>query len=288
MNYRDLGRDAFKLKLLLGTGKTSQVYLAHAPDGLEVALKLPRKEVRQDERLSRMFAQEVRLALGLRHPNLLRGYAGKPFGDRAFVALEYMPDGTLETLIHQGHRFSVEEALSYVSQVAAALIYMHSRGIIHQDVKPSNVFINGKVAKLGDFGVARTKDNHDPFERAGSPFYMAPELFRGETASPASDAYSLGVMTYELLLGRRPFYGESYDALMAAHLTQAPPLLPTKDLPPKLSHRIRGLLAKDPAKRTPLDKLLRALSGQFTVEVVPKTVKARSEPWYKKLFWRKK
>jgi len=288
MNYRDLGRDDFKLKLLLGMGKTAQVYLAEAPDGLEVALKLPRKEVREDERLSQMFAQEVRLSLGLRHPNLLRGYAGKPFGDRAFVALEYMPDGTLETLIHNGHNFSVEEALSYISQVTSALLYMHGRGIIHQDVKPSNVFIKEKLAKLGDFGVARTKDNQNPFERAGSPFYMAPEIFRGQSASPASDAYSLGIMTYELLLGRRPFYGDSYEALMAAHLTQAPPPLPGDGLPPKLQQRIRGLLAKDPAKRTPLNKLLRALSGQFTVEVAPKAIKAKTEPWYKKLFWRKK
>jgi len=288
MNYRELGRDDFRLKLLLGMGKTAQVYLAEAPDGLEVALKLPRKEVREDERLSQMFAQEVRLALGLRHPNLLRGYAGKPFGDRAFVALEYMPDGTLENLIHNGHQFSVEEALSYLGQITSALLYLHGRGIIHQDVKPSNVFIGGKVAKLGDFGVARTKDNPKPFERAGSPFYMAPELFRGQPASPASDAYSLGIMAYELLLGRRPFYGDSFDALMAAHLTQAPPPLPTNDIPPKLQQRIRGLLAKDPAKRTPLDRLLRALSGQFTVEITPKAVKAKAEPWYKKLFWRKK
>jgi len=288
MNYRDLGRDDFKLKLLLGMGKTAQVYLAEAPDGLEVALKLPRKEVREDERLSQMFAQEVRLALGLRHPNLLRGYAGKPFGDRAFVALEYMPEGTLESLIHKGYRFSPEEALSYISQITSALLYLHGRGIIHQDVKPSNVFIGNKVAKLGDFGVARTKDNHNPFERAGSPFYMAPELFRGQPASPASDAYSLGIMAYELLLGRRPFYGDSFDALMAAHLTQAPPPLTVKEIPPKLQQRIRNLLAKDPAARTPLDKLLRGLSGQFTVEIAPKAIEAKSEPWYRKLFWRKK
>jgi len=288
MNYRDLGRDDFKLKLLLGMGKTAQVYLAEAPDGLEVALKLPRKEVREDERLSQMFAQEVRMALGLRHPNILRGFAGKPFGDRAFVALEYMPEGTLESLIHKGHRFSTQEALSYIGQLASALIYLHGRGIVHQDIKPSNVFLNKEVVKLGDFGVARTKENQNPFERAGSPFYMAPELFRGQPGSPASDAYSLGILAYELLLGRRPFYGESFDALMAAHLTQAPPPLPSDELSPKLRQRLQGLLAKDPAQRTPLDKLLRAINGRFTVEIAPKDVKAKQQPWYKKLFWRKK
>jgi len=287
MNYRELDRDSFKLRLLLGMGKTAQVYLAEAPDGLEVALKLPRKEVREDERLSQMFAQEVRLSLGLRHPNLLRGFAGKPFGDRAFVALEYMPEGTLDTLIHK-RRIPTSEALSYISHITSALLYMHGRGIIHQDVKPSNIFIKEQLAKLGDFGVARTKDNQNPHERAGSPFYMAPELFRGQTASPASDAYSLGVMAYELLLGRRPFYGDSFDALMAAHLTQAPPPLPPSDMPPKLQQRIRNLLAKDPEKRTTLDKLLRALSGRITTEVVNKPKQTKTEPWYKKIFGRKK
>ncbi len=287
MNYRELGRDDFKLQMLLGMGKTAQVYLAHAPDGLEVALKLPRKEIREDERLSQMFAQEVRLSLGLRHPNLLRGFAGKPFGDRAFVALEYMPDGTLDGLIRKGQRFGPEEALSYVSQIAAALLYLHGRGIIHQDVKPANVFMKGSVAKLGDFGVARTKDDHKPFERAGSPFYMAPELFRGQQATPASDAYSLGVLAHELLAGKRPFYGDTFDALMAAHLTQAPPPLPNLGLPPKLRQRLRSLLAKDPDQRTPLDRLLRTLSGEQTVEIAPTASGAAALPWYKRIFRRK-
>ncbi len=269
MSLRSLRRDNFRLELLLGLGKTAQVYLARAPDGTEVALKLPRKEVREDERLSQMFAQEVRLSLGLHHPHLLRGLAGKPFGEEAFVALEYMPDGTLETVLSQG-KLQPERALKLLTQLLEALLYLHSRGIVHQDIKPANVFMKGDIAKLGDFGVARTRDNPNPLERAGSPFYMAPELFRGNPATAASDAYSLGVLAYELFTGRRPFYGDSYEALMAAHLTKAPPRLPASlGLNPKLVARIQGLLAKDPEKRTGLESLRKTVGGYDTVEAKP-------------------
>ena len=269
MSLRNLRRADFRLELLLGLGKTAQVYLARAPDGTEVALKLPRKEVREDERLAQMFAQEVRLSMGLKHPHLLPGLAGKPFGEGAFVALEYMPDGTLDTLLRQGP-LDRERVLNLLTQLLEALIYLHGRGIVHQDIKPANVFMKGEVAKLGDFGVARTQDNPNPLERAGSPFYMAPEIFQGHAGTPASDAYSLGVLAYELLTGHRPFYGDSYDALMAAHLTKAPPRLPVElDLHPKLAQRIRGLLAKDPAHRTRLETLRRTLGGYYTIEAAP-------------------
>ncbi len=275
MNLRSLRREDFRLELLLGLGKTSQVYLARAPDGTEVALKLPRKEIREDERLAQMFAQEVRLSMGLNHPYVLRGLAGKPFGSGAFVALEYMPDGTLDTLLRQG-RLDQERALSILTQLLEALIYLHGRGIVHQDIKPANVFMKGDVAKLGDFGVARTQDHPDPLERAGSPFYMAPELFSGNPATAASDAYSLGVLAYELLTGKRPFYGDSYEALMAAHLTKVPPRLPASlDLHPKLAQRLQGLLAKNPARRTKLESLRRTLGGYYTVEAVPDKPKAQ-------------
>ncbi|WP_293172055.1 serine/threonine-protein kinase [Oceanithermus sp.] len=289
MDLRRLRREDFRLELLLGLGKTAQVYLARAPDGTRVALKLPRKEVREDERLAQMFAQEVRLSLGLNHPHVLRGLAGKPFGEGAFVALEYMPDGTLDARLGEGAP-SKEQALALLAQLTEALLYLHGRGIVHQDVKPANVFLNGTIAKLGDLGVARTQDNPHPLERAGSPFYMAPELFRGLAATPASDAYSLGVVAYELLTGRRPFYAESYEGLMAAHLTQPPPPLPELELPPKLVHRIQGLLTKNPAERTHLEHLRRALAGQQTVEIAPRKEEEEPDrqPWYLGWFRRKR
>ena len=253
---RPLRREDFRLELLLGLGTTGQVYLAHAPDGRPVALKIPRAEVHKDPALAERFAREVRLSLGLTHPHLVRGIAGKPYGKEAFLALEYFEEGSLEDRLQKGP-LPRERALAYLRQLAEALLYLHRLGIVHQDVKPANVFLRGEVAKLGDFGVAKTREDAAPLERAGSPFYMAPELFKGAEATPASDAYSFGVLAYELLAGKRPFYGENYDELLAAHLTQKPP--PLKDANPRIARAVMGLLAKDPEKRLSLTDFLRAL-----------------------------
>ncbi len=283
---RPLRREDFRLELLLGLGTTGQVYLAHAPDGRPVALKIPRAEVHNDPALRDRFAREVRLSLGLSHPHLVKGIAGKPYGKGAFLALEYFEEGSLEDRLHKGP-LPRERALGYLGQLAEALLYLHRLGIVHQDVKPANVFLRGEVAKLGDFGVARTREDAEPLERAGSPFYMAPELFKGGEATPASDAYSFGVLAYELLAGKRPFYGDTYAELLAAHLTEKPP--PLKGENPRIARAVLGLLEKDPSERLGLADFLRALEA-------PEEPPASSRPaepqtptrqlWRR--FWRKK
>ncbi len=275
---KGLRREDFSLELLLGLGTTGQVYLARAPDGRPVALKIPRSEVQKDPALAERFAREVRLSLGLSHPNLVKGIAGKPYGKDAFLALEYFEEGSLEERLQKGP-LARERALSILRQIAGALSHLHRLGIVHQDVKPANVFLRGETAKLGDFGVAKTREDRTPLERAGSPFYMAPELFQGAEATPASDAYSFGVLAYELLSGRRPFYGESYEELLAAHLTQTPP--PLKDENPRLVQAVQGLLEKDPKKRAGVDDFLRAL-------VTPSPAPGRaSKASAEKSFWRR-
>lgn len=266
MDYRRLTRQNFKLEMLLGLGRSSQVYLAKAPDGAKVALKVPRREVREDREMAQRFAQEVALSLTLNQANLVRGLAGRPEGDGAFLALEYLEEGTLEDSLKKG-QMSREVATECLSQIATALVYLHDKGIIHQDVKPSNIFIDGLLFKLGDFGVAKTRENPKPLERAGSPFYMAPELFSGEPSSPASDAYSFGVMAYELLVGKRPFVGENLEELSYAHMHK---LLPPTNLPPHLDRVIRNLLNKDPA--------IRATPKAFIAAVKPKVTDFTEQP----------
>jgi len=253
MDYRRLTRQNYRLEMLLGLGRSSQVYLAHAPDGTRVALKVPRREVRTDRVLTERFAQEVALSLTLNHANLVRGLSGRPEGEGAFLALEYFEEGALEDSLKKGP-LSLEVATECLAQIAQALIYLHDRGIIHQDVKPSNIFIDGSLFKLGDLGVAKTRENPRPLERAGSPFYMAPELFLGEPATPASDAYSFGVMAFELLVGRRPFVGETIEEIAHAHMHKVPP--PT-NLPPHLDRIVRNLLTKDAAIRATPQAFLR-------------------------------
>lgn len=275
-----LKRKDFRLRMLLGLGQTAQVYLAEAPDGQKVALKLPRKEVRQDPRLAERFAREVSLSLSLKHPYLVRGLYGIPFGEEAFLALEYLEEGTLEERLLKGP-LSQEEAMRALLQVGQALLFLHEKGFLHQDVKPSNVFVGKGGYKLGDLGTARPLAEASS-EYAGSPHYLAPELFLGAKPSPKSDAYSFGVMAYELLTGRRPFRGETLEALRNAHLLLPPP--PTS-LPPRLDKALRRLLAKTPEERLDIKGFLEVLKdpkGQTDGEAPNKRKGTLS-----RLFWRK-
>lgn len=250
----ELRRKDFRLLMLLGLGQTAQVYLAEAPTGERVALKLPRKEVRQNPPLAERFAREVAFSLSLRHPYLVRGLHGVPYGEEAFLALEYLEKGTLEDLLLQGP-LPQEEAVRVLEQVGEALVFLHGKGFLHQDVKPSNVFVGEGVYKLGDLGTLRPLTERGA-EYAGSPHYLAPELFLGALPSVKSEAYSFGVMAYELLTGRRPFRGESLEDLRTAHLLLPPP--PTR-LPLRLDRALRRLLAKKPEERASIPEFLEAL-----------------------------
>lgn len=275
-----LKRKDFRLHMLLGLGQTAQVYLAEAPDGRKVALKLPRKEVRQDPRLAERFAREVSLSLSLKHPHLVQGLYGIPFGEEAFLALEYLEEGTLEERLLRGP-LSQEEAMRALLQVGQALLFLHEKGFLHQDVKPSNVFVGKGGYKLGDLGTVRPLAEASS-EYAGSPHYLAPELFLGAKPSPKSEAYSFGVMAYELLTGRRPFQGETLEALRNAHLLLPPP--PTS-LPPRLDKALRRLLAKTPEERLDIKGFVEVLKdpkGQTNVEAPSK----RKGILFR-LFWRK-
>ncbi len=279
---KGLRRRDFRLEMLLGLGKTAQVFLARAPGGEPVALKIPRREVKEDPALAERFAREVRLSMGLGHPHVVKGLAGHPYGEEAFLALEYFPDGSLEERLKQGP-LDWDEAVRVLKGLGAALIYLRKLGIVHQDIKPANLFLSGHKVKLGDFGVAFTREEK-PLDRAGSPFYMAPELFLGKTATPASDAYSYGVLAYELLTGRRPFYGETFEELRTAHLTHEPRM--PSNLPRPVARALKGLMAKDPRARARVEDLLEALRPQEETPKPDKDAKKSSVRRFR-FFWRK-
>jgi eukaryotic-like serine/threonine-protein kinase len=263
MDYRRLTRQDFKLEMLLGLGRSSQVYLALAPDGTKVALKVPRREVRTEKALSERFSQEVALSLMFNHKYLVRAISGRPEGEGAFLALEYFDEGTLEDTLKHGP-FGRDMALECLLLIAEAVLYLHGRGVVHQDIKPSNVFVDGMSFKLGDFGVAKTRENPKPLERAGSPFYMAPELFMGRESGTASDAYSFGILAYELLVGRRPYVGESLEEISYAHMHLAP--APT-NLPPYLDKIVRALMVKEPDNRATIKDFVKVVQdGPVVVE----------------------
>jgi eukaryotic-like serine/threonine-protein kinase len=242
----------YEVRQRLGAGQTSIVWLArHEATKRLVALKLPRDDVRTNAVLRRMFENEVQITLKLDHPNVVRAFDGHPTGDRAFLALEYCPGGTLDQLLLEQGRQPMGRALQLVGDVISGLEHTHLKQVLHRDVKPANVFLDeARRAKLGDFGTGTfAADATD--ERVGTAFYMAPEIFQGSSPTVQSDVYSLGVLAYEVLSGERPFVGDSYDALMVAHLTSLPRDLRhlREDLPRGLSAVITRAMSRDASRR---------------------------------------
>ncbi|MBW6454985.1 MAG: serine/threonine protein kinase [Trueperaceae bacterium] len=236
----------------LGAGRTALVWLAQEEaTGRQVALKIPRPDLATDPVLRRMFENEVQITLKLDHPNVVRAFSGRTTGDEAFLALEYCPGGTLDQLLLERGRLPLEKALGLVLDVAQGLAHTHDARVLHRDVKPANVFVDGEGrAKLGDFGTGTFKGD-DAEERVGTAFYMAPEVFEGRPTSLRSDVYSLGVLAYEVLTGERPFVGASYEALMVAHLHSLPRELRQvrKEVPVKVAQVVARALARDPDRR---------------------------------------
>lgn len=265
----------------LGAGQTSRVYLAQHERYGEVALKIPREALAQRPVLRRMFENEVQITIKFDHGNVVRGFAGHPTGPEAFLALEYCAGGTLDQLLLERGRMPIERSLQLVLDVAEGLRYTHDKKVLHRDVKPANVFLDeGGRAKLGDFGTGvYMAEGSD--ERVGTAFYMAPEIFEGNAPTPRSDIYSLGVLAYEVLTGVRPFLGDSYDALMMAHLTGVPrdPKRYRDDLDHALSKVLLRSLSRDPAKRfETVQEFMSAVRKAAGIEVRETRPAAGAEP----------
>lgn len=252
----------YTLYRTLGRGNTSLVRLAIDAEGRQVALKLPHEETLRAQDAAERFGNEVRLTLQFRHPHVIRGYAGTAFGPGAFLALQYYPNGPLNEQLTRlpGRTLPLPAALRILADLASALTYLHHLGAVHQDLKTHNVYVDeqGRAA-LGDLG--NTYFVAQGGQVSGSPYYMAPEIYHGESSSAASDVYSLGILMYELLSGDRPYQGNSYEELMVAHMTRFPQ--PLTHLNPAVSRQISRLaeqaLAKRPSERPQADVIRRAL-----------------------------
>jgi serine/threonine-protein kinase len=170
------------------------------------------------------------------------------------MMMEFVQGSTLEQIAKQGP-IPQSDVVNYMQQVLAALSYAHSRGVVHRDIKPANIMVTSQgVVKLMDFGIAKSRTEQDltrPGTTMGSLYYMSPEQVRGGTVDARSDIYSVGVMMYELLAGRRPFVADSaYEILnQQCNVVPQPPLEVNAQLPPPLSDIIVCAMAKDPANR---------------------------------------
>ncbi len=179
------------------------------------------------------------------------------------MAMEYLPNGTLKERIAAG--LTPEQGLTYIRQIASALGYAHGLGLVHRDVKPANILFRADgTAVLSDFGIAKSLDDRTQFTQAGfavgTPSYMSPEQARGQDIDGRADLYALGVVLYEILVGKLPYTGNDALSTALAHLTEPLPELPVHH--GRYQDVLRKLLAKDPAERFPdAAALLRALDN---------------------------
>ena len=205
----------------LGHGETSVVYLARErAKNEEVAIKLIRSKYLGDEEAMGRFAREAGFLARLVHPNIVRVRAVLELGDAGLViVMPYVPGRTLKELIRKEGRVAPDRAERFTRDIAGALGAAHAMGIVHRDVKPENVFVDSDDrALLADFGLARSMIDDAQLTLAGvaigTPAYMAPEQIDGTSLDARVDVYSLGLLAWEMLSGRRPWEGESLDAVL--------------------------------------------------------------------------
>lgn len=237
----------------LGQGAMGVVYKAKDPliDRV-VAIKTINLGLAMDEKeeYEGRFYQEAKAAGRLNHPNIVTIYDVGKSGDVAYIAMEFLEGRELRDIMNEGGLLAVDQVLNIAAQVAQGLAYAHEHGIVHRDVKPSNIMVirDGHV-KITDFGIARMASSSVRTQTGmvlGSPKYMSPEQVMGKSIDQRSDIFSLGVMLYEMLTGQAPFNGENVNAIMYQTLNAVPP--PPNLLNPAVPEMVNFIVAKALAK----------------------------------------
>jgi serine/threonine-protein kinase len=217
-----------------------------------VAIKILKEEYLGDQAFRERFRAEARHAALVNHEGIASVY---DFGEEegsAYLVMELVPGEALSTILERERYLSPERVLDIVAQTASALHAAHEAGLVHRDVKPGNLLItpDGRV-KITDFGIARAADQV-PLTATGQVMgtvqYLSPEQASGKSASPHTDIYSLGIVAYEALAGKRPFTGESQVAIAMAHIKNPPPPLP-ESIPLAVRNLILACIAKKPERR---------------------------------------
>jgi serine/threonine protein kinase/tetratricopeptide (TPR) repeat protein len=246
----------YRLLREVGGGGMGTVYEAEdARLGRRVAVKLLPPEYSRDRKAKERFLREARTAAGVDHPNLCTVHDVGESDGRLYIVLSFYEGETLRERIRRGP-LPIAEARVLAIQVARGLTRAHEAGIVHRDIKPANVMLTRRgEAKILDFGIARLQGDEASLTRTGAswgtPAYMSPEQARGTPVDARTDIWSLGVMLYEMIAGRRPFGGESMEAVLSAILTQKPEPLENirDDVPEGLARVVDRALAKDPKER---------------------------------------
>lgn len=220
--------------------------------GRTVAIKILKDEYMGDPGFLERFRAEARHAALVNHEGIASVFDYGEENGSAFLVMELVPGEALSTILEREGALSTDKTLDIVAQTASALQAAHAAGLVHRDIKPGNLLItpDGRV-KITDFGIARIADQV-PLTATGQVMgtvqYLSPEQASGHAASPATDIYSLGIVAYELLAGRRPFTGESQVAIAMAQINDTPPPLPDTVSEP-VQRFVMSMIAKKPEER---------------------------------------
>jgi serine/threonine-protein kinase len=253
---REVGEDRvigqYQLETQIGEGGMAKIYLArHALLKRPVALKMLKRHLASDEIVAR-FEREVQLASTLSHPNVVEIYDdGHSAEGHFYYAMEYIEGINLGELIANAGALPVPRAVHILRQLCAGLAAAHDKGVLHRDLKPANVMIDGRGrVRLADFGLAGAMAAEGE-GLAGTPTYMAPELFAGQPTTVQSDVYALGLVLYELFTGIRVWRADDLGQLRNLHATSTPdpPSTHARALDPRIDHAILSCLERNPARR---------------------------------------
>ena len=254
---------SYEIESLVTAGGMGEVYLAHDPGGTRVALKILRRHLVLSPQAIDRFETEARAASALHHPNIIttRESGDSPSG--LFIAMEWVEGSTLRHLIGAG-MIDTARAFDWSEQATRALAAAHAAGILHRDIKPENIILRTDgVLKMLDFGLARLSgpvrleadstgsSGTISGTLSGTLLYMSPEILRGETATSASDVFSLGALLYELWAGQHPFAGETpLDVFEAIECRPVAAPSSLRDyIPPEIDELILRMLDREPARR---------------------------------------
>ena len=282
----------YRLERRLGAGGMGQVWLAHDTQlDRQVALKLLGADADPQR-----FEREAQAIASLSHPNICRLFDYGSADGRRYMVFEHLPGGTVEDRLAPGKPLDDAESQWIATDVAAGLAHAHGRGLIHRDLKPTNiVFDEEGRAKVTDFGIARVTGADtltDPGTLMGTAAYMSPEQAQGADVTPATDVYSFGVILYRMLTGRLPFESSSAVEVLRRQLQEAhPPLFALRpEAPAALAAVAESSLAKDPAARPPNGEALVDLLGAAeaptivagapaVTQVLPRQSSSRRPAW---------